>query len=49
MSIPMSMYLEMGVVRESGASLNRSGVECGIRKVKCAMACAVRCFKVELH
>ena len=32
MSIPMSVHLEMGVVREGGASLNRSGVECGIWK-----------------
>ena len=30
----MSILLEMGVVRERGASLNRSGVECGIRKAK---------------
>jgi hypothetical protein len=30
-SMPMSIYLEIGVVRERGASLNGSGVECGIR------------------
>ena len=33
-SIPMSIHLEMGIVRERGASLNRSGVECRIRKVE---------------
>jgi len=32
MSKPMSIHLEMGVVRERGASLNRSGVKCGIRR-----------------
>jgi hypothetical protein len=30
----MSKHLEMGVVRDGGASLNGSGVECGIRKVE---------------
>ena len=34
MSMPMSIHLEMGVARERGASLNGSGVECGIRKVE---------------
>ena len=34
MSLPMSKHLEMGVVRDGGASLNGSGVECGIRKVE---------------
>jgi hypothetical protein len=34
MSMPMSMHLEMGVVREREASLNRSGIECGIREVE---------------
>ena len=33
-SIPMSIHLEMGVARERGASLNRSGVECSIRKAE---------------
>ena len=30
----MSIHLEMGVARERGASLNRSGVECSIRKAE---------------
>ena len=34
MSMPMSIHLEMGVARERGASLNGSGVECGIKKVE---------------
>ena len=32
--IHVDTCLEMGAMRERGASLNRSGVECGIRKAE---------------